>query len=95
MQDDGTEVLQSTLAVACVHQYGRPSEIIQTELLWVQVQSDTYSAVIGAHNHSPKPIYDISSCTIIVTKGSSRIASIGWVWFQFYNTFMGWERVIR
>jgi len=23
-------------------------------------------------------------------QGSSRIASIGSVWFQFYNTFMGW-----
>ena len=27
------------------------------ELLWVRVQSDTYSAVIGALYHPPKPIY--------------------------------------
>jgi len=29
-----------------------------------------------------------------MSQGSSRIASIGSVWFQFYNTFMGWANVI-
>jgi len=26
-------------------------------------------------------------------QGGSRIASIGFVWFQFYNTFIGWACV--
>jgi len=32
---------------------------------------------------------------VTTSQGSSTIASIGSVWFQlFYNTFMGWARVI-
>ena len=32
--------------------------------------------------------------TTVTIKSSNRIASIGSVWFKFYNTLKGWARVI-
>jgi len=44
------------------------------------------------HGETYKSTYNVG---LQFLKGSSRIAPIGSVWFQFYNTLMSWAHVRR